>query len=509
MLQGPPPRALENVLYPCYTCAVKEHSRKDERQGGASMRDASKRDDPKRAPSLALQSLKAGGDCAKALDALPGIFDEVVPLNQKHRQELGHTIRSLWEDLTSEREHRAAEYLSAPAYYSAYVRYFLPWNIVRLSSIFTNLPLNLVDGAIIVDIGSGPLTVPMALYVARPDLRGMPLTIYCTDKTERILKVGQTIFESLCVRISGALPPWKIILSRQQFGSHLTEKADLLTAANVFNEFFWKGKTPLGMRALLTAKQLLGYLKPNGSIFLMEPGDPRSGSFISAIRAALSAFGAAPAAPCPHARACPMPGIFRSLETPSGDPPSGAETKPLDSVVMPKRREKYPWCHFTIGAESAPGWMKALSDEAGLPKEKLVFSYLLSTISGEAKSKAQADAVAPLIRIVSEEFPLPGYKSGRYACSAEGYCLVRYSPTQTSCSSGDLLRLPQIAQESTPLKTSVPRARERPADSKSHFANVLESRFFPSQKAVPKALPQGADNGRVFDEKSGAIIVSY
>jgi len=484
---------------------VKEYARKDERRRGASKSGAPRRDDPNRAPSLALQSLQAGGDCAKALDALPGIFDEVVPLNLRHRQELGRTIRSLWEDLTSEREHRAAEYLSAPAYYSAYVRYFLPWNIVRLSSIFTSLPLNLDDGASIVDIGSGPLTVPIALYVARPDLRIKPLTIYCTDKTERILKVGQTIFESLCVRMTGGLPPWKIILSRQQFGSHLTEKADLLTAANVFNEFFWKGKTPLGMRALLAAKQLLGYLKGGGSIFLMEPGDPRSGSFISAIRAALLAFGAEPVAPCPHKRACPMPGIFRSLETPSGDPPSGADTKPLDSVVMPKRREKYPWCHFTIGTENAPGWMKALSDEAGLPKEKLVFSYLLSTISGEAKSTTPAGATSPLIRIVSEEFPLPGYKSGRYACSAEGYCLIRYSSTRTSFSSGDLLRLPQAVQAPTPLKPSVPRTSERPAGSRSHFADALESRFL----AAPKALSTGVQNGRVLDEKSGAIIVSY
>lgn len=457
---------------------MKEYAQRNERRRGAPPRSAPKNgsaqnsaprlNNPIRAPSPALEALKAGDDCAKALDALPGIFDEVVPLNMKHRQELGRTIRSLWEDLTSEREHRAAEYLSAPAYYSAYVRYFLPWNILRLSSIFASLPLKLDEGASIIDIGSGPLTVPIALYVARPELRTKSLTIFCTDKTERILKVGQTIFESLCVRMTGALPPWKIVLSRQQFGSHLTEKADLLTAANVFNEFFWKGKTPLGMRALLTAKQLLGYLKGSGSIFLMEPGDPRSGSFISAIRAALSAFGAAPIAPCPHSRACPMPGIFRSLESPSGDPPSGAETKPLESVVMPKRREKYPWCHFTIGTEGAPAWMKSLSDEAGLPKEKLVFSYLLSTIPGKAKPAAQASADSRLIRVVSEEFPLPGFKSGRYACSAEGYSLIRYSPAQTSLSSGDLL--PQIP---------------------------------------PKALSAGVQNGRTFDEKSGAIIVSY
>ena len=454
-------------------------------------------------PPVALQSLKVSDDCARALEALPGIFDEVVPLNQKHRQELGQTIRSLWEDLTSEREHRAAEYLSSPAYYSAYVRYFLPWNIVRLSAIFADLPLSLDDSATIVDIGSGPLTIPIALYVARPDLRAKPLTLYCTDKTERILKVGQTVFESLCVRMTGSLPPWKIILSKQQFGSHISEKADLLTAANVFNEFFWKGKTPLGMRATLTARQLLGYLKGSGSIFLMEPGDPRSGSFISAIRAALASFGAEPKAPCPHSRACPMPGIFRSLETPGGDQNSGAETKALDQVIMPKRREKYPWCHFTMSAKSAPGWMKTLSDEAGLPKEKLVFSYLLSSTSSEVVSAAAS--ILPLIRIISEEFPLPDYKAGRYSCSAEGYCLVRYSPLRSSFSSGDLLRLPETVRCDSPAKESTAQGKESPSNPRSHFADRLEGRF----SAAPKALVKNANKGMDIDEKSGAIIVSY
>lgn len=490
------------------------------------------------APAPLVQSLKASPECAKALELLPGIFDEVAPLTQNHRQELGRTIRSLWEDLTSEREHRTSEYLSSPAYYSAYVRYFLPWNIVRLSSIFPGLPLALEEGATIVDIGSGPLTVPIALYVSRPDLRNRRLIIYCTDKTERILKVGQAIFESLCVRLSGALPPWKIVLLRQQFGSHLPEKADLLTAANVFNEFFWKSKAPLGMRAILTARQLLGYLKDSGSVFLMEPGDPRSASFISSVRAALASFGAHPAAPCPHAKACPMPGIFRSLETPGGDSLSEPQAKALDEVVMPKRRDKYPWCHFTIGAEAAPAWLKALSGEAGLSKGKLVFSYLLSTIP-EANRQAAAPSGEPaLIRIVSEEFPLPGQGAGRYACSAQGYCLVRYWPLRFTLSSGDLLRAPHApsgraqfagARQSSGAQNE--REKRGSGGGKTHFAATLERRGGrPETPGIPtkasprmspktsskglrgtssKGLPTARNEAGDIDEKSGAVVVSY
>jgi len=447
-----------------------------------------------------LESLVSNKDTSLALEALPAIFDEVVPLNQRHRLELGKTIRLLWEDLTSEREHRTAEYLSSPAYYSAYVRYFLPWNIVRLTSILNRMPLILKAGAIIVDIGSGPLTLPISLYIARPDLRKLPLTIYCTDKTERILKVGQTIFESLCAKLSGALPPWKIILLRQPFGAHLPEKADLVTAANVFNEFFWKGKTPLGTRAYLTAGQILGYLKDSGAAFFMEPGDPRSGSFMSSMRAAFSSLGAQPTAPCPHNRACPMPGIFHGLEAPGSGPPTGLKSKPPENVIMPKRRDKYPWCHFTIGTEIAPAWLKKLSDEAGLPKEKLVFSYLLITLAGSGLERKFPQP--NLVRIVSESFSLPDYKTGRYACSAAGYSLIRYTSDRSDFSSGDLVRLPQgtIAAEIFP-QSAILKEKAPATGQKTNFSDFLESRG--------TSLPRKPEPGSGIDEKSGAIIISY
>lgn len=403
---------------------------------------------PQKSPTP-LETFSIAPDCLRALDLLPGILDEMVPLSRNHRLSLGRTIRSLWEDLTSEREHRASEYLSAPAYYSAYLRYFLPWNLLRLSSFLPSLKLRLDDEATIIDLGSGPLTLPIALYISRPDLRTKKLTIICTDRTERILKVGLMLFESLCLRLGGTLPPWAMIIRRHQFGIPLLEKADLLTAANVFNEFFWKSKVPLGIRATHTARQMLGYLKDSGSVLLVEPGDPRSGSFISALRSALASFGAMPLSPCPHTNDCPMPGIFRSLEGPGNDvgfgsaPGTRSRSKSAQAIVMPKYREKYPWCHFTIGAEAAPGWLKALSADAGLSKEKLVYSFLLSAIPDPHKAAAAAKERSPTLRVLSEAFPLPGGLSGRYSCSWKGYTLLRYSSMRASFSSGDLLPLPQ------------------------------------------------------------------
>lgn len=396
------------------------------------------------------------------LEKLAAVLDETLPMDQRHRLELKHSIRDLWEDLTSEREHRTAEYLSSPRYYQAYIRYFLPWNLVRLSTLFANLDIPLNPDSIIIDMGSGPLTIPIALYLARPDLRTMPLQFHVVDKTNRILQLGKLILEAFAVRTQGALPPWTITAHHQAFGDPLDIKADLLTAANVFNEFFWKSKELFGKRALQTARQILNYVKDSGRIFLFEPGDPRSGSFISAIRAAFIEFDLTPIAPCPHKKACPMPGIFRSLNGPARPDSVEKPIKELPPVNMPRRRDKFPWCHFTIGVASAPAWLIDISEKAKLPKTKLSFSYLLAQrnsaqpTASTKTSKSETISKTLATRVVSEPFRLPGYRIGRYACSTLGYSLLTRNEKDASredFASGKLLMVSQPAQKTIDEKS--------------------------------------------------------
>lgn len=399
-------------------------------------------------------SLSLPAESQAMLEKLATILDETLPLDQRHRLELKHSIRDLWEDLTSEREHRTAEYLSSPRYYQAYIRYFLPWNLVRLSTLFANLDMPLRADSVIIDMGSGPLTIPLALYLARPDLRNVPLHFHVIDKTNRILQLGKLILEAFAVRMQGSLPPWSITTHHQAFGDPLDMKADLFMAANVFNEFFWKSKELLGKRALQTARQILGYVKESGQIFLFEPGDPRSGSFISAIRAAFIEFGLQPLAPCPHQKACPMPGIFRSLNGPSRSDNQEKPIQELPPVNMPKRRDKFPWCHFTIGVESAPSWLMDISEKAKLPKTKLSFSYLLAQRDGAVPvnapaTKHEAKTKTIAVRIVSEPFHLPGYRIGRYACSSLGYSLLTRTEADVvkdDFASGKLFLVPRPKQ---------------------------------------------------------------
>ena len=418
---------------------------------------------PAKAPEAArrLETLSPSSESIAALAALEGVLDEAVPLQARHRASLGSDIRKLWEELTSDREFRSADYLGSPPALSAYLRYFLPWNVFRLAALLTNADFCLPDKAVIVDMGSGPLTLPIALWIARPELRDVPLTIYCVDRVERVLEAGVNVFQTLCMRVEGRLPPWRLESRKDSFGVPLPERAHLLTAANVFNEFFWKDKRNLGERALATARTLLSYLKENGSVFVMEPGDPRSGAFVSALRAALLAEGASPLGPCPHAFSCPMPGIFRHLLPPEetrtikGDPNVAPSRFVLPPVVMPKKRDKFPWCHFGIDAFKAPAWLEALSEEAGLPKERAVLSYLWAARGTIARSpvgvpdpirssdherRARAGK-GVLVRVISEPFALPDGSTGQYACSSLGYTLLKRPRGEESFGSGDLLEV--------------------------------------------------------------------
>jgi len=414
-------------------------------------------------PVRTLESLSPSKQSLLVLERLDEAIDEVAPLPPKFRAALRGDIRKLWEDLTSDKEHRPADYLGSPASLSAYLRYFLPWNIYRLASILSNADFCLPDRAVIVDIGSGPLTFVIALWTARPELREVPLTIYCVDRVERVMETGLAIFETLCMRLGHTPPPWNIELRKEPFGSAMPERAHLLTAANVFNEFFWKDKGSLGERAVETTRTLLSYLRENGSLFIMEPGDPRSGAFISALRAALIAEGASPLGPCPHAYSCPFPGIFRHILPPEkqirpskGDPNVAPSRYHLHPVAMPKKRDKFPWCHFGIDTDEAPRWLQERSEEAGLPKERAVLSYLwaargvlarpvaapsVDSHPSERERRARAGNHGLLVRVVSEPFALSEGGIGQYACSNLGYSLIRRSRDDEPFEPGDLLEV--------------------------------------------------------------------
>ncbi|MDR1212470.1 MAG: rRNA methyltransferase, partial [Spirochaetaceae bacterium] len=107
------------------------------------------------------------------LEELMVLIEQTFPLEKRFRQDLPHDTARLSRLLTYEREEREDGYMGKAALLGAYLRYFLPWNVYRLSRILPGLPLALKDGDLLLDLGSGPLTFPAALWLCRKEFRSL------------------------------------------------------------------------------------------------------------------------------------------------------------------------------------------------------------------------------------------------------------------------------------------------------------------------------------------------
>jgi hypothetical protein len=340
---------------------------------------------------------------------------------------LGRDVAELSRLFTSGRGERNQSYLGTAPVLSAYLRYFLPWNLYRLCRLLPALPLNLSAGDALTDLGSGPLTLPLALWISRPELRSLPLEFRCLDRTGPILDAGVKLFHAL----AGPDSPWTIKTIRGSLGERIYGKpARLVTAVYLYNELFWD-IPPGNQGKLLSLTERQGRLLAalageTGSILVVEPGIPRSGEFLTALRSSLLAGGYSPLAPCPHSGPCPCPGGGRG-----GD--------------------KAKWCHFAFDTSGVPEELNRLSLAAGIPKERAVLSFLLAGPPAEPpktigppfppeppKTSPPSAERTPLpVRIVSDPFPIPSLTrgpgasggeaplSGRYGCSARGLILVK------------------------------------------------------------------------------------
>ena len=138
------------------------------------------------------------------LEALPEALNKVWPLNAAHRRSLPEDVEQLSRLLTTERAGLARPYWSSPASISAYLYYFLPWNLVRLTRLLATLPLPDPRAAapqngeaLLIDVGSGPLTLPLALWLARPQWRSAPLQVLALDTSSQPLELGRALMHAV------------------------------------------------------------------------------------------------------------------------------------------------------------------------------------------------------------------------------------------------------------------------------------------------------------------------
>ena len=336
-------------------------------------------------------------EASKTLASIPALVEKAFPIPARFRAALPADVAELFRFLTYERTERGASYLGKPALLSAYLRYYLPWNIYRLCRLFAALPVELKGNDAINDLGAGPLTLAISLWISRPDLRDIPLEFRCLDKTAAVLDAGKKLFAALTANVAC---PWTVRTIRgelrgfgRQGGRALSveirgKPAALSAAVNVYNELFWDlspvDKEGLGHFASSQARLLSSLTESSGSVLVVEPGIPRSGEFISLLRSSLIKEKRLLLSPCPHCGLCPLPG--------------GRSAK---------------WCHFALSADDAPEELHRLSAAMKLPKERVALSFVLVGKASAQKSARRTERTK--IRIISDCFPLsadsPGARS--------------------------------------------------------------------------------------------------
>ncbi|NDV17991.1 rRNA methyltransferase [Pseudodesulfovibrio sp. JC047] len=327
-------------------------------------------------------------DNAKELERFGNLLKKVWPLKGKHRDHLKYDIRDMSRGLTNERTQRRKEYMTDDKSLSPYLYYFLPWNLYRMSRLFAGLELDIPDGGHIADLGTGPLTAVIALWMSRPHLRNRKLNFTCLDLSPKSMHTGLKLFQAM----AGHDSPWRIKTVKARFSDRLHTKADLLIAANAFNELDWSGRTARPQAEMLS-KHLVNSTKETGRILLIETGVRLTGRIISEMRTHLLDKGFNPIAPCPHCEECPMPATAQGA----------------------------PWCHFNFSVKDAPCWLTKLAKDARLEKDNVSLNFLYLSQKGCENWGA--------VRTISEPFKLHGNK-GQYACSDRGLTLLDI-PAQT------------------------------------------------------------------------------
>lgn len=405
---------------------------------------------------------KIPADSLNILENFDTVVQSVRPLNSKQLQQLPHNIKEFSHQLTDERGSRRLGYMNEAVQLSVYTRYYLWWNLVRQTRLFSNLaPSAFPEGdekeIIALDIGTGPLTVVTALWLARPELRSKKITWYVLDVSQNSMKAGEDIF--LAVAAQTKAEPWKIIRVKGSFGTHINQKADFITCGNAMNEMEQASDMPPEYKAKKLYEQLKAYGKEDCKFLMIEPGVPKSARLLSLFRTRFLKDGFNVQAPCPHAEECPMNG-FKAY--------TGSQNK---------------WCNFAFNTEDAPKKLIKLSDMAKLPKERAVLSFV-SAVPGTA-AESEKDEIA--LRIASDPFRLPEWKTGFYACSKLGLTLV-------SC---------PTPRDNT--KVTAPKKNQKPAGKKTP---EKEPFVLPASGELITVKLNKKTPDLPKDEKSGAVIIT-
>lgn len=335
------------------------------------------------------------------------IIDDVLKLSNKQKASLSKDIRGLFHTLTDDRANKNIDYLNTPTQLSAYIYYYLYWNLYRLVRAFGSLSFSLKDGCVIGDFGAGPLTFIMALWISKPHLRECELSFYCVDISYKVMSIGERLFYALCELTDKNLEDrkvykkWKIIRVCDKFGCKIKDKLDLFVSSNMFNEICWDRLRNMEEDCNKYTNIIDSYLKKDGTSLIIEPGLPIGGAIISSFRTCFIKRGCKILSPCPHNKDCAI----------------------HNRQTFSKNSKK--WCHFSCSTFDAPKNLLALSKESHLGKKTFSLSYIYTQKNSIKEEESEDKHIFITAIITSNIIKLQDKKIGFYACSKVGFLLLQ------------------------------------------------------------------------------------
>lgn len=320
--------------------------------------------------------------------------------SRQHPSPLAPDVARLSAMFTDQRGGRARTYMRDPALRRAYLAFWVPHNVARISSLLERARQEghiTFSAPSVLDLGAGPLSGLLAAWCVWGRLSGA----VAVDLSRPALEEGAAILKAVGADV-GTLTLIDAALDGPPARWSPREPVDLVIAANVLNEVS-DPRDPSPRRRLLDTAAT--HVKDGGRVLVTEPAMRLETRALMTLRDELVAEGVAVLSPCRGARTCPL------LLT-RGD-----------------------WCHQDITFDARPPAYRALEKAARLPKEALAVSHLLLAVG---------DDVAPArgLRLIGGPMTDPRGVERRYACGRDLVTLTgrpRLPPTVMAAVRGALV----------------------------------------------------------------------
>ncbi len=185
-----------------------------------------------------------------------------------------------------------------------YLAYHFPVYFMQTEHLLAGLARDglLKKSMTILDVGTGPGVVPLAIADLWSRLDGARASVYSLERSEEHIEAFLSLRDAFVPR-GGAVsvkPPVKADIL-EPIPRSIPEKVDLIVFSNVLNEV--PEGTP-DTRAEIV-ERIAGRLAPDGTILIVEPADEENATRMRALTAELERRGLPVYAPCPFIRGTP------------------------------------------------------------------------------------------------------------------------------------------------------------------------------------------------------------